>query len=262
MTSIKGIDIHCHVILMDNVEDVVKQSMEKIRGIVNIATDMKEAEQSLELSKKYPKFVFSSAGIHPEGAADAKQKEIDEMLEFISENRKILVSIGEVGVDYFHVKDNDKRKRAEEVFVQFIELANQLKLPLQIHARNSEEKKTAFTDAIKLLTDNNARKVVMHSFSGSDEELLHAVEQGYFISISTIICRSSKHKRLAKQIPIDKLLLETDSPWLHPYERNDVNHPWNIVESAKIISEVTGISKEEVLRMTELNAINVFGLDL
>ncbi|MBI4018301.1 MAG: TatD family hydrolase, partial [Candidatus Aenigmarchaeota archaeon] len=161
--TVKGIDVHCHVILMDNPDDVVKESMNKIRALINIATDIEEAKQSLELSKKYPKFVFSSAGIHPEGAASASGKEIDEMLQFIKDNRKNLVSIGEVGIDYFWVKEQEKRRRAEDAFIQFIELSNQLKKPLQIHARNSEEKKTAFSDALKLLTDNNARSVVMHS---------------------------------------------------------------------------------------------------
>ena len=262
MHNKNGIDVHCHVILMENTAEVVKEAMHKMRALINIATDMKEVEQTIELSKKYPYFVFSSAGLHPEGAAEASQKEIDEMLEFISENRKQLVSIGEVGIDYYHVKDQDKRKRAEEVFIQFIELANQLKKPLQIHARNSEERRSAFSDAIKILTDNNARSVIMHSFSGSDDELMHALEQGYYISISTIIGRSNKHKRLATKTSIDKLLLETDSPWLHPYERNSVNHPWNIIESAKIISGLIEKNQEEILHITEANAINVFGLDL
>lgn len=256
-----GIDIHCHAILIENSDDVVKESMHKIRALINIATDIKEAEISFQLSKKYPKFVFSSAGLHPEGAASASDREIDEMLQFIRENKKHLVSIGEVGIDYYWVKDHDKRKRAEEAFVQFIELANQLKKPLQIHARNSEEKKTAFSDAIKLLTDNNAKKVVMHSFSGSDEELAHAVEQGYYISISTIIGRSSKHKRLAAKTPLEKLLLETDAPWLHPFEREGKNYPWNIIESAKIVGEIKDMKAEEILRITEANAVKVFGLE-
>lgn len=257
-----GIDIHCHVILMEQSEDIVKESIHKLKGLINIATDMEEAKKSLELSRKYPGFVFSSAAIHPEGAASAKREETDEMLQFIKDNRKNLVSIGEVGVDYFHVKDAEKQKRAEESFVQFIELANQLKKPLQIHARNSEEKKTAFSDALKILADNNARSVVMHSFSGSDAELAHALEQGYYISVSTIIGRSSKHKRFAGKIPLDKLLLETDAPWLHPYQREENNYPWNIAESAKIIGEIKEMKPEEILRTTEANAAKVFGLGL
>ncbi|MBI2579213.1 MAG: TatD family hydrolase [Candidatus Aenigmarchaeota archaeon] len=257
-----GIDIHCHVILMGNPDEVIKESMHKLKALINIATDIKEAVQSLDLSKKYPKFVFSSAGLHPEGAASASEKEMDEVLQFIKDNKKHLVSIGEVGIDYFWVKEQEKRKRAEEAFVQFIELSNQLKKPLQIHARNSEEKKTAFSDALKLLTDNNARGVAMHSFSGSDEELLHAVEQGYYISISTIIGRSSKHKRLAAKTPLDKLLLETDSPWLHPFEREGKNYPWNIIESAKIIAEIKEMKPEHILQATEANAAKVFGLEI
>ena len=259
--SMHGIDVHCHFILMDDPDRIVEQSMKKIKGIVNIATDIKEAEKSLQMTEKYPGFVFSCAGLHPEGAASASAKEIDEMLNFIKENKKNLVGIGEVGIDYFWVKDSEKRKRAEEAFIQFIELSNQIKLPLQIHARNSEEKKTAFSDALKILGDNNAKKVVMHSFSGSDEELLYAIEQGYYISISTIIGRSSKHKRLAGKTPLEKLLLETDSPWLHPFEREEKNYPWNITESAKIIAEIKETKTEQVLMATEANARKIFGMD-
>ena len=131
-----------------------------------------------------------------------------------------------------------------------------------IHARNmaNEKGNDAFSDCLKILTDHNARHVVMHCFSGSESTLKHALEQNYWISFATIIARSDKHKRLAAKTPVENMLLETVSPWLDPDSRELTNRPWKIERSAEIIAEIKNITKEEVLRITTENAKKAFNL--
>jgi TatD DNase family protein len=139
-----------------------------------------------------------------------------------------------------------------------------LRLPVVIHARNKANEKTpdAFSDCLKILTDNNAKNVVMHCFSGSESTLQHALEQNYWISFATIIARSDKHRRLAAKTPIENMMLETDSPWLDPDSRELTNRPWKIERSAELIAQIKQTTKEEILKITTENAKKAFRLEL
>jgi TatD DNase family protein len=141
----------------------------------------------------------------------------------------------------------------KKVFILFIDLAKELNLPLVIHARE------AFNDALEILKEKNAKDVVLHCFSGSEGNLKEAIKRGYFISFATNICYTKKHPRLAEKTPIEKMLLETDSPWLDPENpRELINRPWKILNSARVIAKIKGISEKEVLEKTAENALKFF----
>jgi TatD DNase family protein len=160
-----------------------------------------------------------------------------------------------VGLDYSEECQGIDREKMRKIFYSFIDLAKELDLPLIIHARD------AFNDALKILKEKSAKKVVLHCFSGSEGNLKEALKRGYFISFATNICWTKKHPRLAEKTPMEKMLLETDSPWLDPEERRGMkNKPWKIYFSAKIISEVKRIPADEILKITANNAKEFFNL--
>lgn len=253
------IDVHCHLEYMP--EGVVKEAKGSMLAIITSVADINHKEEILEIREKNPDFVFVSLGLHPERISKYSDDEINDYLDFIKANKNSVVAIGECGLDYLQVK-KDSRKKAEEVFIQFIGLAKKLKLPLVIHSRNEPGDNSCVNDILKLLTDQNAKSVVLHCFSGSEANLKYALEQDYWISFATLICKSEKHQRLAGKTPIEKLLLETDSPWLHPSSRELINRPWMIAESAKTIAAIKNISKEKILQQTTENAKKVFDLKI
>ena len=253
------IDIHCHLEYIKNPEEVIREARQKMTAIITSVADMKNKDKILAIRERNKDFVFVSLGLHPDRVKNYSDEEIDKYLEFIKANRDKIVAIGECGLDYFQVSA-DKRKRAEEVFIKFIELANQIKKPLVIHSRNEPGNNACFNDILKILTDQNAKSVVLHCFSGNESNLKYALEQNYWISFATIICKSEKHQRLARKTPIEKMLLETDSPWLHPSSRELINRPWLISESAKVIASINNIPAEKILHQTAENAKKVFSI--
>lgn len=256
-----GIDVHCHLTHMKNPEAVAKEAAQKLSAVITVTAEIQHAEQALQLREKSPKFVFVSLGLHPEYCRDYSRKETDEYMEFIRANSKKIVAIGEVGLDYSWLQKKEEQEKSKDVFLQMIGLAKELRLPLEVHTRNSDKQKAAVSDALKMLTDENAKDVIMHCFSGNEEEMKYAIENGYYISFATIICRSKKHQRLAGICNIDNMLLETDAPWLDPESRELVNRPWKIHQSAELIAEIKSITSEEVVQKTEVNARKVFGIE-
>lgn len=264
-----GIDVHCHLTHMENPEEVTRKSMETLSAVVTATAEIGHAEQALQLREEFPGFAFASLGLHPEYCGRYSRKEIEDYMEFIRQNRKQIVAIGEVGLDYSWLPKKEDQEKSKEIFLQMIELAKKLSLPLEIHARNSDTQKTAISDALRMLTDADAKDVIMHCFSGSEEEMAYAIGNGYCISFATIICRSRKHQRLASKCPLDSMLLETDSPWLDPDKpahgaRQAVsgltNRPWKIQQSAQLIAGIKDVTEEEVLQKTEENARKIFNI--
>ncbi len=255
------IDAHCHLECMD--ENVIKDAEEDMAAIVTSTAHPKDKEKTMALNDKYPYFVYVCYGFHPEVLDNCTDEQIEDYIGYIKAHSDKISAIGEVGLDYNWTKPEDKEK-TKEIFRKFIDLALELDKPLVIHSRNGKDDMNGIKDTMDILVEKNTKKVMLHCFSGSEGQLKLALQQGWMISIATIICKSEKHKRLAKLIPIDQLLLETDSPWLDPDQppgsKELTNRPWKIERSAEVIAEQTGITKEEVLHKTEANAVRFFGI--
>lgn len=251
------IDIHCHLEHMP-AEEVINEARKKMDAIITSVADPKDMEKILQLRKIYSDFLFISMGFHPHCVKEYTQEQTDDYIGLIKLSRNKVVAIGEVGLDYSEKYD----ERMKKVFLQFIELAKELDLPLVIHARNSKDnKQSAFHDVLSILDERNYNKIVLHCFSGSESDLKHALDRGYWISFATNVCKTKKHPRLAEKTPLERMLLETDSPWLDPYSNEMKNRPWNILESAKVIANIKNISVEKVLEITTRNAKKVFGIE-
>ena len=245
------IDVHCH---LDKIKDmplekVIKKCEEEGLRVITSGASLNEKEQTLKLSENY-KIVGATLGLHPMEAERVEEAKLEEYLEFIGKNKEKIVGIGEIGMDKW-VED---RKREEDIFREFIELGMKLKLPLVIHCRGKME------EAIEVLAGYNYERVLFHCFSGNATQLKKILENGWFVSIATNLEKSKNTKNAAKKVPLDRFTLETDSPWLDPFSKELKNKPWNIKYTAQRMAELRGLEKEEILKMAERNAKEIFKL--
>lgn len=256
------IDAHCHIDYIEGTEQILEEAKKKgMKAIVTSALNREEAETVFRLREKYPNFLYVCIGLHP--SEIDKFTDMEDYLDFIKSSKEKIVAVGECGLDYTWSRDESTRERSRQVFIKMIELSEELKLPLVIHSRD------AMRDTLDILESHNTRNVMLHCFSGSEATLKAALELGYYISFATNVCWTKKHPYLAGKTPLDKMLLETDAPWLDPdtiieelksESRKLNNRPWKIGKSAEKIAEVKGTTKEEVLKVTAENAARFFGL--
>ena len=222
--------------------------------------NIKSSLDSLELSKKYD-FIYSICGISPNDIPQTEQellKSLDEITKLVQNNKsKKLVAIGEIGLDYYWNKEN--KELQEQAFIKQIELANKLELPIVIHSRD------ASVDTINIIEENKVNKAgIFHCCQQNQEMIKNALRLGYYISLAgPVTFKNAKNSAdIIQMIPMDKLLIETDSPYLSPEpnrgKRNDCR---NVKYVAQRIADVKGITLEEVAKATYENAMRIFEID-
>jgi len=212
---------------------------------------------SLEISNKY-EFIYSICGISPNDIPQSEQelwKNIDEISKIATQNRsKKLVAIGEIGLDYYWNKDNKELQK--QAFIKQIELANKLELPIVIHSRD------ASVDTIEILKNNPVnKKGIFHCCQLNQEMIRQALELGYYISFAgPITFKNAKSAEdCVQMVPMDKILIETDSPYLSPEpNRGKRNDSRNVKYVAQKIADIKGMSIEEVAKITYENAMRIF----
>jgi TatD DNase family protein len=219
-----------------------------VKAIIAVGEDLTDARKNVALSQQYP-ILKPAAGLYPT-YLDLKQAR--QMADFLRGNKSRIVAIGEVGLDYWVVKEDSDKALQREILKMFIDLSKELNLPLNIHSRS------AGRHAIALLLENNAARVQMHAFDGKAGAALPAVEAGYFFSIPPSVVRSRQKQKLVKRLPLSCLLIETDSPVLGaaPDERNE---PANIGQSVTAIAEIKDVSEEEVIAAVSENTERLYG---
>ena len=247
------IDSHCHLEQKDydpDREEVILNCKKELKAVVTCCAHMRDFNKSLEIIKKYPNFVFLTAGFHPEYISEVPENEINKYFEELAKNKKYLVGIGECGMDYHWVKEPEWREKQKELFVKHINLAKELNLPLVIHSRDAEK------ECLEILKEQKAKRVLLHYFS--DKDLIpEVIETSYFVSVNTSVFRSKTTKKIIKKTPIEKLMTETDAPWLGFGKRNT---PLSVKLVAEKIAEIKKLSFEEVDKITTENAVKFFGL--
>ena len=246
------IDIHCHLTAPEfegKVGEIVEKSVKAgVKAIITSGLGYEDGLKALEISDY--RIVYPSLGVSPymlEG--------YEQVIELINRESRRIVAIGEVGLDYWRVKDDEGRDRQRRVFREFIELSKSLDLPLIIHSRSAGKY------ALEILFEMKAERVIMHAFDGAAKHAVKAVERGYMFSIPPSIARSQQKRNLVKRIPLENLLLESDSPVLSPVA-GQVNYPWNILVSADWIGKIKGIPIEKVIEVTGRNAAEILNLRL
>ncbi|WP_297898872.1 TatD family hydrolase [Methanobrevibacter sp.] len=251
------IDVHCHVDFEQFDEDrdqIIKNAKKNLTAIINSGTSIEGNERALNLSKQNNNFIYPTFGFHPVGSGKISDEDLNLSINQMINHIDDILAIGEVGMDYFYVKNKLERAKQGETFKKFVELANEYKKPLIIHARDCERK------AFNIVKEyDNIPSVVFHCYSGSLKTAKKLIDEGYYASISTMICYSKHHQDLFKEIPLENILTETDSPYLAP-NREDRNEPSNVKFVVKKLAEIKEESFDYIDKFTEKSAKSVFGI--
>lgn len=221
--------------------------------VVNPGADIETSKSAVELSKKYD-FIYAAVGVHPHDVSDLDDTAIDTLRNLAIENNKV-VAIGEIGLDYYY--DYSPRDSQKVWFKKQILLANELKLPIIIHDRD------AHADTFDIIKEYKSDEIgcVLHCYSGSVELAREYIKLGCYISIpGTVTFKNSRKVReVAREIPLDRLFIETDSPYMAPEpHRGKRNDPSLVAFVADKIAQEKGISYEEVCDKTKENAKKFF----
>ncbi len=249
------IDVHAH---LDNVrfdEDldmVVKNAkLSKVEKIITAGYDLKSSFKEVEIANRFEN-VFACVGVHPENV-EGLEKNYLEKLETLLKNKKV-VAIGEIGLDYHWRKDNQELQK--KIFIEQIDLANKLDLPIVVHCRD------AVGDTLQILKEHTPkRESLMHCYGGSVESAKEFIKLGFSFSFGGVVTfKNAKNvQEVVKNIPLEKILLETDCPYMSPEPfRGKVNEPKNIPIIAEKIADIKNIKIDEVEKNTTKNAEKMF----
>jgi TatD DNase family protein len=249
------IDVHCHLEQKDYEKDrdeLIEKCKKELKAVITCCCHPDDFGLTMEMVKKYKNFLFATVSIHPEYIKEVNEEIVENFFKKIEENKEKIVGIGETGLDFI-TKEPEWREKQKELFVKFIDLAKNLNLPLVIHARK------AFKEAIEVLEKSGARNVLMHFFTQKDL-LPKIIENGWSISVNTTLLSSKNIKKIVRDLKIEKIMTETDSPWLGPNgQRNDPRSIKLVVEE---ISRIKKMKIEEIDKITTQNAIEFFKLKL
>jgi len=245
------IDAHAHicdaVFDQDREQVLAKAAAAGISSIIAVGETMADATKNLQLASLHP-MIKPAAGLYP---SHCNLDLAREMTDFIRLNNKKLFAIGEVGLDYWLVKEESEREIQREIFRSFIELSKELDLPLNVHSRSAGK------HAIEFLLEHSAVRVQLHAFDGKASSALPAFEAGYFFSIPPSIVRSEQKQKLATRLPLSSMLVETDSPVLGPIPQ-ERNEPANAILAIKEIARLKEISEQEVIEAVSENARRLY----
>ncbi|MFJ7832386.1 TatD family hydrolase [Peribacillus sp. NPDC046944] len=252
-------DTHVHVNaeqFNEDLEEVIERAQEAgVKNMVVVGFDRPTITRAMELVEIY-EFMFAAIGWHPVDAIDMIEEDL-QWIEELSAHPKV-VAIGEMGLDYHW--DKSPKEIQKEVFRKQIRLAKKVKLPIIIHNRE------ATADIVSILKEEGASEVggIMHCFSGSAETALECIDMNFYISLGGPVTfkNAKKPKEVAAAVPLDRLLIETDCPYLAPHPfRGKRNEPSYVKLVAEQIADIKQLSVEEVSQATTSNAKKLFGIN-
>lgn len=219
---------------------------------INVGADMLSSEKSIKLAEEYD-FIYASVGVHPHDAASLAEEDMARLKKMLT--HKKVVALGEIGLDYFY--DNSPRDIQKKWFIRQLQIAKETDMPVIIHCRD------AVGECMDIIRKSEHKKGVMHCFSGSAETAEELANMGWYVSFSGSVTFKNveKLRRAASAVPLDRLMIETDSPYLSPEPvRGTRNTPQNVRYVAEKIAEIKQISVEEVAKITFENAKKFFNI--
>ncbi len=253
------IDTHAHLDQPDFDEDreaVIARARDAgVRQMVQVAVTPNTWASSLQIARAHP-FIRAALGVHPNDAGELTPARLAELRELIVANRDLVVGIGETGLDYY--RNWTTPEQQHPAFIAQLALGREFDLPVIVHCRNAD------VDTIRLITEQGqGTGGVMHCFSGNLHIMAQAIALGYYISLAGPVTFKNAHDRheVAANVPLERLLLETDCPFLTPEPyRGRRNEPARVVYTAAKIAELRGISVDELAAATTANARRLFRL--
>jgi TatD DNase family protein len=251
------IDTHCHLDFPDfeaERDDIVARAHAAgVKQMITISTRVRKFPEILAIAEKYPS-VFCSVGTHPHNADEELDIPVSELIELSKHPR--VVAIGEAGLDYFY--DNAPREAQAIGLRNHIAAARETGLPLVIHSRSADE------DMAAILTEETGKGAfpfLLHCFSSGPELARIGVELGGYVSFSGILTfpKSEELREIAKTVPPERMLVETDAPYLAPKPyRGKRNEPAYVAHTACVLAQTVGVSEDEIARITTENAFRIF----
>ncbi len=256
MTNTFIFDTHAHYYdeKFDGIREEILCSMPKnnVGGIINCGVDIETSKISVSLAEKYP-FCYAAAGIHPESVDNDTVLDSDSLVKILKNDK--VVAVGEIGLDYYW--DIEFMENQRRLFEQQLVLANELSMPVIIHDRDAHRL------TLELIKKHKS-KGVLHCFSGSTEMADEIIKLGMYIGIGGVVTFKNARKicEVVKEIPIERILLETDAPYMSPEPfRGKINNSAYITHVAEKISEIKGIPYNKILEITTNNAKTLFGIN-
>lgn len=253
------IDTHCHLDFPEfdiDREEVIKRARESgVEYVINVGSSLENSRAAVKLSKEFSA-VFASVGIHPHDAKNFTPEAFNEIKELAKNNDKV-IAIGEVGLDFYrNLSGGDMQ---EEVFRQFIRLSKGLSLPLVVHSRQAQ------SNTLSILKEErfSSMRGVVHCFSGDKSFLRECLDLGFYISFTCNLTykKADNLREIFKMVPPDRLLLETDAPYLSPEGfRGRRNEPAFVRNLAEFIAQLSGRALNAVAEATTDNARSIFSL--
>ena len=252
------VDSHCHLdspILNNELDEVISRAyLNGVKYLLTISTTIESYEKIKKIVKKY-KNVYGTLGIHPHETKNFSNFTIDKIKKMKSESKKI-IGIGETGLDYYY--NHSDKKTQKKSFIQHIRAASELKIPIIIHSRNAENDTY---EILKSEKKNSNLKILLHCFTGTEDFAKKLLDLDSFISVSGIITfkNNTDLAKAVSNIPIEKLLVETDSPYLAPIPyRGKPNEPSFIIHTIDKLSKIKNVSKEYIEKKTSNNFLKLF----
>ena len=249
------IDTHCHLYydeIKNNLSDVLNRANEaNVTQFICAGTNINTSKQCLEITEEDDN-IFASCGVHPHDSKDVQDGYLDQIYEMME--YESMIAIGELGLDYFkNISDKETQK---EVFRSQMDIAQELDKPVIIHNRDADQ------DILEILSGFPDVTGVSHCFSSTLDTAKAFLDLGYYISFSGNITFKNSHlPEVAKSVPLDKVLIETDSPYLSPEPyRGKPNEPARVIYVAKKLSEIYDLDYEEIAKQTSNNASEIFRL--
>jgi TatD DNase family protein len=249
------VDTHCHLIdpqFASDLKEVLQRAKDAgVDRIVNAGYDVVTSERAVAMAREQS-WLLPAVGIHPNEAADQSIKEMGEIREILEKEK--VIAVGETGLDYY--RDFSPREAQKELFRLHIALARESHLPLLIHTRNSVEQ------AISVLAAEDYHQGVFHCYSGTWENAREIIEMGYYVSFAGVLTFSRQAREVIQKVPLDRLLLETDAPFLAPQgHRGKRNEPAFITETLYCAANILDLTPEKLEAILDQNAQRLFAYD-
>ncbi|MFA5066145.1 MAG: TatD family hydrolase [Dehalococcoidia bacterium] len=252
------IDTHAHLDEMEDLDSTVERArLAGVAGIIAMGQDLSSNVKNLEMSARYPSFVYPALGLHPWVIGRLDDTQLERNIGFISDNLHRSVTLGEVGLDYDkRVLKTAGKDAQKEVLRRLLALALRHDKPVSLHSRY------AWKDALQEVVSAGIRKLVFHWYTGFSSTLTELIEAGYYISATPAAEYHDEHRRAIREVPVERLLLETDCPVYYGREQRYRSQPSDVVRSLKAAAEIKGMDEISLAGIATANAVQLFALPL
>ncbi len=251
------IDAHCHLYsdkYDHDLDTVIQRARKYLEGVIVSAVDPESLQKSLTIRRQHSDFIHVTAGVHPRTAATLKKEKLVQLWRTIKNIKEEIVAVGEVGPDFHHTRDPRLRQQQLVVLEEAMTQAENLHLPLVIHARQAEAAALEVVAGCKV-------PVLFHCFAGPRQVARHITSFGFYLSFSAILLFSSELQKVATEVPLERILTETDSPALSPRRDRRRNEPAFLEIIVSRLAGLRGHPQEEIAAITAANARRFYGLD-